>query len=166
VRDDEERTVAAEEAVRKAVLDDLARKSLLYWQDKAGRVPGSGGFSPADARAQNDTSAVPSDTHEVTSVTSDTPTTSSDSDTPNCEIVSITDPAEIRRWDKERTILAQSAVNADSKTFANNFSWRKRYDGNTRTYVWDLYDSAGTLSGHRRSQERADRWCENAGVVT
>jgi hypothetical protein len=80
-------------------------------------------------------------------------------------VISITDPAQIRKWDAERAAGDVPTVRANTKTFSTGFSWRKRYDEAIRRDVYDIFDSAGSHCGTRQSRERADRWCEQEGKV-
>jgi hypothetical protein len=79
-------------------------------------------------------------------------------------IVHITDPEQIKAWDAEQRAKPKAKSDPNTKTYPNGFSWQRRYDENTRVNVFDLYNSAGLLCGHRRSQERADAWCLGEGT--
>jgi hypothetical protein len=83
---------------------------------------------------------------------------------PGSVVTSVTDIEEIRRFDREHAAPKDSST--DSKTFPTGFSWRKRYDAAISKDVWDLYNPAGDHCGVRRTQERADQWCENEGSIT
>jgi hypothetical protein len=81
-------------------------------------------------------------------------------------IISVTDPAEIAKFDAE--IASKSSITSDShsKTIPNGFSWQRTYDAMTQRDIWNLYDPSGRHSGVRRTQEKADAWCELEGVCT
>jgi hypothetical protein len=79
-------------------------------------------------------------------------------------ITHFTDVEQIKRWDAERPAPSQGSSNTGkSKTFPNGYGWEKRFDEARRMDIYDLYNSGGQLCGHRRSQERADAWCESEG---
>jgi hypothetical protein len=146
--------------LRRALLDDMTqRTSMLNRRDEAAEAGSMGDSAESTregdgARSINDSPIKPS-------------TSSKNSDTPESEILSFTDPAEIRRWDRDRgATTSSSKLSADTKTFGNGFSWRRRFDSNTRTAVFDLYDAGGQLCGHRRTDERAGAWCAAGGSVT
>jgi hypothetical protein len=88
-----------------------------------------------------------------------------DSDTPDSKIISITDAAQIRRWDSERAALSKPNGSANSRTFPNGFRWVKRYDAAISKHVYDLFDAGGSHCGVRRDEARASQWCENEGSI-
>jgi hypothetical protein len=79
-------------------------------------------------------------------------------------VTHITDPEAIKAFDRQLA-NPKKPVNSNSKTFENGFGWERRHDAATRKDVFDLYNPQGLLCGHRRSQERADSWCENGGAA-
>jgi len=161
----EERAERAEEVARKALLDYVGMqetKGTVFPRDAAETTTGEGAISQP-SRAHETALTAHGDSNLESSDTPNISNFPENSDTPS-EIISVTDHEQIKRWDAERT-APKSNIHANSKTFANGFSWRKSFDPTINCDVYDLYNSSGVFCGTRKSRERADKWAENEGSV-
>jgi hypothetical protein len=77
------------------------------------------------------------------------------------ELISITDPEVIKRWDAEQR--AKPVIDPNVRTFANGFSWRRTFDPTINHEVFDLFNPAGERCGTRKSESRATKWAEREG---
>jgi len=83
-------------------------------------------------------------------------------------VISISDPAEIAKFDAKLRSggNAKSKADANTRKFATGFYWEKKFDPTISQTVFDLFNPQGDHCGVRKTEERANRWCELEGACT